>query len=167
MPRVRFATALGPCALAWEGDRVTGFALPGGDAPEPGAPEAWPPGTPDWVRALAGRVQRHLAGELQDFTDVPLADADQPAFARRVYAAARRIPAGTARTYGELAAALGEPPAAARAVGAALGANPWPLLVPCHRVVGAHGRLTGFSAPGGVRTKARLLAIEGHQLLAE
>jgi methylated-DNA-[protein]-cysteine S-methyltransferase len=62
---------------------------------------------------------------------------------------------------------LGEPPGASRAIGALLGANPWPLIVPCHRIVGTKGRLTGFSAAGGVRTKARLLAIEGAQLLAE
>jgi methylated-DNA-[protein]-cysteine S-methyltransferase len=77
------------------------------------------------------------------------------------------VPAGRTCTYGDLAALLGEPPGSSRAIGAALGANPWPLIVPCHRIVGAKDRLTGFSAPGGVRTKARLLAIEGAQLLAE
>ena len=74
---------------------------------------------------------------------------------------------GQTRTYGELAEMLDGPPGASRAIGAALGANPWPLIVPCHRILGAKGRLIGFSAAGGVVTKARLLVIEGAQLLAE
>ena len=70
-------------------------------------------------------------------------------------------------SYGQLAAAIGQPAAAARAVGTALAENPWPLLVPCHRFIGADGRMTGFSAPGGIKTKLRLLALEGAELFAE
>ena len=92
--------------------------------------------------------------------------AGVPDFHRRVYEAARRIGPGHTRTYGELAAELGEP-GAARAVGQALGANPFAVIVPCHRVLAAGGRGGGFSAPGGVDTKLRLLEIErariGHQ----
>ena len=112
-------------------------------------------------------MQRHLTGELQDFTGVPLDYGLVSRFSQRVYEATRTVTAGQTRTYGELAEMLKEPPGASRAIGAVLGANPWSLIVPCHRILGAKGRLTGFSAEGGVRTKARLLAIEGAQLLAE
>lgn len=166
MPRLFFATALGPCGLAWTGSTLTAFYLPGAAAPA-GDPAASPDEAPPWIRDLVARTQRHLAGEPQDFTNVPLELDAVPPFARRVYEAARAVPAGQTRTYGDLARSLGEPPAASRAIGAALGANPWPLIVPCHRIVGARDRLTGFSAAGGVRTKARLLVIEGAQLLAE
>lgn len=167
MPRVLFPTAIGPCSLAWNGADLTAFALPGTDQASSAEPTGLPAATPDWVRELVARVQRHLAGELQDFTGVALDYSRVAPFARRVYEATRKVPAGRTCTYGELAGMLGEPPGASRAIGALLGANPWPLIVPCHRIVGAKGRLTGFSAAGGVRTKARLLALEGAQLLAE
>jgi methylated-DNA-[protein]-cysteine S-methyltransferase len=77
------------------------------------------------------------------------------------------VKAGHTATYGEIAASIGESAAASRAVGTALGANPWPLLIPCHRVVAATGKMTGFSGPGGISTKTRLLAVEGAQLVAE
>jgi methylated-DNA-[protein]-cysteine S-methyltransferase len=83
-----------------------------------------------------------------------------PEFDRLVYAATRRIPRGATRTYGEIAVEIGDPEAA-RAVGAALGRNPFPIVVPCHRVLAADGRPGGFSAHGGVRTKMRMLEIEG------
>ena len=162
MPRINFSTVFGRCALAWEDAGVTGFELPEAEVrtDDLAAP-------PEWIGTLADRVQRHLAGEGQDFSDVRYAFDRVTAFQRRVYRAALAVKAGHTRTYGELAAALELEPGASRAVGHALGANPWPLLVPCHRFVGAGGKMTGFSAPGGVRTKARLLALEGAQLLAE
>lgn len=166
MPRISFPTAIGPCGLAWTGSTLTAFHLPG-DAPAARPADASPDEAPPWIRELVARVQRHLAGELQDFADVPLDLAGVPPFARRVYEATRKVPAGQTRTYGDLATNLGELPTTSRAIGAALGANPWSLIVPCHRIVGAGDRLTGFSAAGGVRTKARLLVIEGAQLLAE
>ena len=76
-----------------------------------------------------------------------------PAFNQRVLRATLEVKSGRTATYGEIAAAIGEAPASSRAVGAALGANHWPLLIPCHRVTGAHGKMTGFSGPGGVQTK--------------
>jgi methylated-DNA-[protein]-cysteine S-methyltransferase len=167
MPCVLFPTAFGPCRLAWNGADLTAFALPGSDQASTAEPAGLPAATPDWVRELVARVQRHLAGEPQDFTSVALDYSMVSPFARRVYEATRKVPAGRTCTYGELAGMLGEPPGTSRAIGALLGANPWPLIVPCHRIVGAKGQLTGFSAAGGVRTKARLLAIEGAQLLAE
>jgi methylated-DNA-[protein]-cysteine S-methyltransferase len=177
MPRLLFATAIGQCGLAWNDTGLTAFALPGRNDADTGeqlaayaGPDeaASPPEEPPaWVRELVSRVQRHLAGEMQDFSGVSLDFSRVPAFPRRVYEATRGVPAGQTRTYGDLAAMLGEPPGASRAIGAALGANPWALIVPCHRIIGAKGRLTGFSSAGGVRTKARLLAIEGAQLLAE
>jgi methylated-DNA-[protein]-cysteine S-methyltransferase len=165
MPCLRFPTLLGPCGLTWNEVGLTAFALPGLDAAGDAAVALGE--APAWVRELVARVQRHLTGDRQDFNAVPLDFSRTPSFARRVYEVARTVPAGRTCTYGDLAALLGEPPGSSRAIGAALGANPWPLIVPCHRIVGAKDRLTGFSAPGGVRTKARLLAIEGAQLLAE
>jgi methylated-DNA-[protein]-cysteine S-methyltransferase len=172
MPSTGFPTALGACRLAWNEAGLTAVALPepGGAEPGPlpdGDPPVAPAAAPDWVRGVVARVQRHLEGQLQDFRSVPLDHRRVPPFAHRVYEAARAVPAGRTRTYGELAADLGQPPGGSRAIGAALAANPWPLIVPCHRIVGARGRLIGFSAAGGVRTKARLLAIEGAQLIAE
>ena len=82
---------------------------------------------------------------------------------RRVYAAVRTLPPGVTRTYGEIARLIAQP-GAAQVVGQAMAANPWPLVVPCHRVVAAGGANGGFSAPGGVDTKLRLLAIEGATL---
>lgn len=164
MPLHRFPTALGPCELHHDGSRVTGFRLPGGtsDRPAAGAEPA-----PEWVRALAERVVRHLAGEPQDFADVPFAWEQVSSFQRAVYQAALHTKAGHTTTYGTLASRIGQPLAASRAVGTALGQNPWPLLVPCHRFIGAGGRMTGFSAPGGIKTKLKLLQLEGAELIAE
>lgn len=162
MPSHTFGTELGPCTIAWEGHEVTGFRLLGSD--EASIPEK---DVPDWIQALIARVQRHLSGEPQDFADVPFAFSQVSDFQRDLYLAALKVKAGQTLSYGGLAKAIGQPPAAARAVGTALGQNPWPLLVPCHRFVGADGAMTGFSAPGGIKTKLRLLAIEGAQLFAE
>jgi len=160
----RFETSMGTCAIAWRGagSEVTELALPGGAAPgqweECLAGAARPP--PAMV-ALSRRIAAHLDGEPQDFGDVAVALAGAGDFALRVYGAIRAIPAGAVRSYGEVAARVGQP-GAARAVGQALGRNPIPLLIPCHRVIGAGGEPCGFSAPGGVATKWRLLAREGY-----
>jgi methylated-DNA-[protein]-cysteine S-methyltransferase len=123
----------------------------------PGIAEAVPP---PLVAAAIDLVVRSLAREDVDLSaiEVDLGAADD--FERSVYAAACAIPRGEVRTYGAIAAALGAP-GAARAVGAALGRNPIPIIVPCHRVVAASGGSGGFSASGGVETKFRILAIEG------
>lgn len=167
----RFPTALGEAAIAWRGDAAEGIAgsqLPaaGGDALRAlmarrfaGAAEAEPPAP---VREAIARVQRLLAGETADhreLLDIRLDDRELPAFEREVLWLTRHIPVGGTRTYGDIAAALGQP-GAARAVGRAEAHNPFAPIVPCHRVMGAGGAPTGFSAPGGVDTKRRLLLIE-------
>lgn len=162
MHRVTFNTALGRCALSWDDAGLTRFQLP------KAVPEADDAGQiTREIALLIERVRAHLKGELQDFSEERYAFHLVPDFARKVYAATLAVKAGRTASYGELAAAMGQPPAVSRAVGTALGANPWPLLIPCHRIVAASGKMTGFSGPGGVNTKVKLLAIEGAQLFAE
>lgn len=164
MPHATFQTPLGTCVIAWSDAGLTRFLLPDPERPAGGHTEAVPP---PWVAQIVERVQRHLAGERQDFADVRYDFARVPEFVRSVLRATLEVKAGCTVSYGEIAATLGLPPGASRAVGAALGDNPWPLLIPCHRVVSATGKMTGFSGPGGVATKVRLLALEGAQLVAE
>lgn len=160
----RFDTPLGRCGIAWSGRGVARVQLP--DTGERRAVErleragavAGEPPPP--IEEAIRDITRHLGGEPQDFSAVMLDLSGIADFRRRVYAAARTVPAGRTATYGEIAALLGEP-AEARAVGQALGANPTPLIVPCHRIVASSGRIGGFSAPGGSLTKTRLLALEG------
>jgi methylated-DNA-[protein]-cysteine S-methyltransferase len=165
MNRLSIQTALGTCTLLWEGDRVTGFRLP--DARERDADAASAAPAPAWVLALARRIEAHMAGEMQDFADVPFDWERVGEFQREVYRVALGVKPGVTWSYGQVANALGLPPGGARSVGTALGQNPWPLLVPCHRFIGADGKMTGFSAPGGIKTKLKLLALEGAQLFAE
>lgn len=164
-----FETAIGTCAVAWTDRGLVWVQLPEAsvDATRrratlrtPDAREVKPKGQ---VRRAIARMQAHLAGELDALTDLALDDAHLPAFHRRVYAALRDVGPGHTVGYGELAALAGSP-AAARAVGQAVGKNPFPLIVPCHRVLGAGGRPGGFSAHGGVETKRRMLEIEGVRL---
>jgi methylated-DNA-[protein]-cysteine S-methyltransferase len=131
------------------------------------APEARPVGSD--LSPLARRVQAHFEGQSQDFRDVPLATEGLTPFASRVYRAAQDVPSGSVTSYGQLALALGSP-GSTRAVGTALGKNPFLLVVPCHRVLAAGhglgglstpGALGGFSAPGGLATKSLMLAAEG------
>jgi len=161
MPRASFPTAFGVCALSWGDTGLTGFELP--EAPARDEDQTPPPE----IARLIARVQLHLGGTLQDFSGLPYDFGRVPEFAREVYRATLAVKAGRTASYGTLAAVLGHPPAVSRAVGSALGANPWPLLVPCHRIVAADGKMTGFSGPGGIRTKLRLLALEGAELFAE
>lgn len=174
MPHTLFPTAFGTCALAWNGNVLLAFQLPEDDvelterqiAARAKTKAATEP-RPDWVRRLVERVQQHLEGRLQDFTDTPLDWPRVSEFQRAVYLQAQAIKPGFKRSYGEIARSLALGPEAARAVGVALASNPWPLVVPCHRVVSADNKMTGFSAPGGVRTKTRLLTLEGAELLSE
>ncbi|KUK46446.1 MAG: Methylated-DNA--protein-cysteine methyltransferase [Anaerolinea thermophila] len=108
------------------------------------------------------QINAYLRGKLTVFT-IPLDWSNISSFARRVYEATMQIPFGEVRTYGEIAAVIGQA-GAARAVGGALRANPFVLLVPCHRVVGGNRHLHGFSAPGGLATKSWLLRHEGHSI---
>jgi methylated-DNA-[protein]-cysteine S-methyltransferase len=110
-------------------------------------------------RAIEG-MRAVLAGEADDLLDIPVDEREFDDFRRAVYGATRRIEPGSTLTYGDIARAIDRPDAA-RDVGVALGRNPTPIIVPCHRVVAASGALTGFSAPGGVDTKRRMLALEG------
>jgi len=160
-----FDTPVGACALLWGGDGLTGVLLPEAtDAAtrsraqrRSGGAVGAPP--PPALHAVIERLRGVLDGGRDDLADIALDLRPIPPFHRRVYAVARTILPGTTRTYGEVAALLGEPQAA-RAVGQALGANPFPIIVPCHRVLAAGARPGGFSAPGGTRTKLRLLEIE-------
>lgn len=115
------------------------------------------------IQRVIDAVVALLRGERTDLAFVPLDLNGLPEFHQRVYEVARTIPAGATMTYGEVATRLGDS-GCARAVGQALGRNPIPVIVPCHRVLAAGGRSGGFSAPGGRATKLNLLAIEGAQL---
>lgn len=160
-----FDTALGECAVAWGAGGVIAVQLPEGDAERtrerllrhhPDAVEQVPKGA---VAEAIAAMQTLLDGEPVDLGDIALDMTRLPAFARAVYEVARTIPPGETLTYGEVATRLGAR-GEARAVGQALGRNPFPIVVPCHRVVAAGGRAGGFSAHGGVATKLRLLDIE-------
>ena len=177
MPRASgfslFATAIGSCGIAWgERGRIVGVQLPETDAEGtrarmrrrfPDAPEGAAP--PD-VEALMTRIRGLLEGHRDTLLDVPLDMTDVPAFNQRVYEIVRAIPPGRTLTYGEVAQRLGDP-GAARAVGQALGHNPFAPVVPCHRVLAAGTGPGGFSAEGGVATKLRMLQIERAQLGSE
>jgi methylated-DNA-[protein]-cysteine S-methyltransferase len=166
-----FDTAIGTCAIAWSDRGVTSVWLPEPTDHQtrtrvtrrfPDSIESPPP--PFVSHAIEGIVAL-LAGEARDLTDIELDFGDAvPEFHRRVYDVTRTIKAGTTLSYGEVAARVGEPDAA-RAVGQALGRNPIPIIVPCHRVLAARGGTGGFSAPGGTATKLQMLAIEGARLL--
>ena len=112
------------------------------------------------MAAAIERMAAMLAGAPDDLASIPLDMGAVPEFHRRVYDAARAIPPGRTRSYGEVAELIGER-GAAQAVGQALGRNPFPIVVPCHRVLAADGSLRGFSAPGGTDTKRRMLELEG------
>jgi len=160
-----FDTPIGRCGVAWSEAGFTDLLLPGADpsrtraALRRRAPQSAEMPPPPEVHAAIDAVRALLAGHARDLADIVLDLGRVPAFHRRVYEAARRLGPGQTCTYGELAEAIGEP-AAARAVGQALGANPCAVIVPCHRVLATRGASGGFSAPGGVATKLRLLEIE-------
>jgi methylated-DNA-[protein]-cysteine S-methyltransferase len=160
-----FDTPIGTCGVAWTDRGVVGVQLPEPDPNRvrarlrrrfPGAGELAPP--PELCEAVE-HIAALLRGEPGDLTRVPLDMERVPLFARRVYDVARTIPAGETLSYGQIATRLGEP-RLAREVGQALARNPFPIIVPCHRVLAAGGKLGGFSARGGVATKQRLLSIE-------
>lgn len=160
-----FDTGIGRCGIVWRSCLVVSTALPGADDIAtvrhlirrfPGAVEA----DADGVAAEAiDLVRRLLVGEAVDLSTIPVDLDGCPDFEQRIYALLREVPTGSTITYGELAARAGAP-GAARAVGMAMGRNPVPIIVPCHRVLASSGRSGGFSAPGGVTTKFRILQIE-------
>ena len=161
-----FDTVIGPCGIAWGERGVAGVQLPEAGESEtrarmlhrfPAAGEASPP--PEVEQAVE-RIVALLRGDATDLSSIPLDMESVPEFHRRVYEAACIIPPGQTLSYGDIAKRLGAP-GAARAVGQALGRNPFPIVVPCHRVLAAGGKIGGFSAQGGIVTKRRMLAIEG------
>ncbi len=155
-----FETALGRCGVRWTAAGIVGVLLPSRALDEARAADA--SDVTPFVRTAIDGMTAVLAGAALDLRDVPLDQDDIDPFRRSVYAATREIAPGTTRSYGEIARAMGlQPPDGARDVGAALARNPTPIIVPCHRVVAANGALHGFSAPGGLATKRRMLELEG------
>ncbi len=161
-----FETPIGACAIVWTARGIAGLQLPESTAEATrarvrrrwrGATELAP--TPGVQRAI-DRVLALLSGETVDLAAIPLDLEGAPAFHRQVYDVARTISPGQTLTYGDIAKRLGVPHEA-REVGQALGRNPIAIIVPCHRVLGADGKMGGFSANGGVATKRRMLEIEG------
>jgi methylated-DNA-[protein]-cysteine S-methyltransferase len=161
-----FETAIGRCGIAWGARGLVGIQLPESDDAStrrrlvrrfPDAHEGPPPPS---VQQILEDIVTLLHGESTDLTSVDLDMTEVPPFNRRVYEVARTIPPGSTLTYGEIATRLGDR-SLARDVGQALGQNPFAIVVPCHRVVAAGGKTGGFSARGGVKTKLRMLAIEG------
>jgi methylated-DNA-[protein]-cysteine S-methyltransferase len=165
-----FETGIGTCGVAWGVNGVVGLVLPESSRPVaadrlarmgPDLVEAAPP-FPAAIDRLIRDVRRLLDGARIDLGTVTIDLSRVPEFDRRVYEVARGIPPGQTLTYGDVATRLGDA-GLARAVGQALGRNPFPIVVPCHRVVAAGGEIGGFSAAGGAATKRRMLAIESAQ----
>jgi methylated-DNA-[protein]-cysteine S-methyltransferase len=161
-----FDTSLGRCGIAWADRGIVAVQLPQPDETQTrvrlkqryaSAVEARPPA---FVQAAIDRIKALMHGEKVDLTQVDLDLTDVPDFNRNVYAIARQIPAGQTLTYGDIAKRLGGVELS-RDVGRAMGQNPCPVIVPCHRVLAAGGKPGGFSANGGVETKLKMLAIEG------
>lgn len=162
-----FETVAGFAAIGWNGKGVTAFRLPADTARDaeqalfrhmPRSRSAAPPAA---IAAVIGDARRYFAGTRVDFAGVAIDLGEQSPFFARVYAAVRGLGWGETATYGAIARMLDAGPESARAVGQAMAANPVPLIIPCHRVTAANGRIGGFSAPGGSLSKARMLAIEG------
>ena len=165
-----FETVAGFCGIGWSHVGVCGFRLPGDGAEATqrqllrrlsDAVTAPPPRA---VLQVVDAAQRYFAGEVIDFSDVPVDLDGQPDFFQNIYAELRRVGWGRTTTYGALAKTLGAGPQAARDVGQAMARNPVPLIIPCHRVLAAGGKVGGFSAPGGSGAKVRMLELEGVSL---
>lgn len=162
----KFATPIGACAIAWGPSGILGVQLPGASElgalarlqkRYPFAEEAEP--LPEIAHIIV-RIAAFLDGVRDDFSDLPYDFGQVTEFEAAVYRETLAIPAGETSTYGAIAVKLGDL-GHSRAVGQALGHNPWPIVIPCHRVTGADGKMGGFSAPGGRETKLKLLEIEG------
>ncbi len=167
-----FDTAIGWAGLAWGDLGLVGVQLPESDPATARQsflrrfPEAAETPVPPHLDKTVEDIRALLRGEKPDLLDAPIDASRTPDFHARVYAIARAIPPGQTLTYGEIAVRLGDK-LLAREVGQALGKNPWPIVVPCHRITAAGGKPGGFSARGGVNTKLKLLAIEGAAAAAQ
>ena len=165
-----FETANGHAAIAWNAAGISALRLPA-SAPDvaersllrrlPSAVRTAPPA--DVAETIAA-AQRYFEGEETDFSDVPIDLGEQEPLFAQIYATVRQLGWGQTTTYGAVAKALGAGPEVARDVGRAMAMNPIPLIIPCHRVLAAGGKVGGFSAPGGADSKAKMLAIEGLDL---
>lgn len=160
-----FETPIGPCGIAWHADKIVGVEI--GDADEnetryrlknrfSNTEDETPP---PFVTEAIVKVRILLEGGDPDFSATPLALDSVPDLNRRVYEVLLELKAGETITYGAIARRLGDV-SLSQAVGYALGKNPFPIIVPCHRVLGSNGKVGGFSAAGGTATKLRLLNIE-------
>jgi len=154
-------TALGPMAIGWTDAGISRVLLPGDTPNEMRARLAKAGGIEDadGQPEIAARILAYAEGTNDNFADVELDLSRVPEVNRRIYEHIRELAWGETTTYGAIARWLGDV-ALSRAVGAAMGANPIPLIVPCHRVLAADGRTGGFSSPGGVRAKMEMLALE-------
>ncbi len=161
-----FETPIGLCGLCWSPLGLRGLVLPESTEAAtrerlrrraPGAVETPPSGD---IARLVHAIRAHLSGEPDDLAWAPVDHDGAPDLHLRIWPQVRAIPPGETRTYGEVAATLGDK-RLAQAVGQAMGRNPTPIVVPCHRVLAAGGKAGGFSAPGGLSTKFRILQIEG------
>lgn len=165
-----FETAAGFCSIAWNGVGIASFRLPTTSADAAGRlllrrlPKATPAAPPPQVAEAVEAAQRYFTGQQMDFSRYALDLGAQEPFFGRVYDRVRRLRWGETTTYGAVAKELGAEPQAARDVGEAMAKNPIPLIIPCHRVLAAGGKVGGFSAPGGSGAKARMLALEGVSL---
>ena len=164
METMVFDTALGAFGIGWTDAGVARLQLPGTDRAallerinRNGAQAGEPTRV---IEAVINQIEDYAAGEAVDFSAVPLDLEKVPEFNRRAYALLLQVGWGETTTYGALARQLGDV-ALSRAVGAAMGANPIPLIIPCHRVLASDGKAGGFSAPGGAESKLRMLALEG------
>jgi len=162
-------TAFGPVGLAWRERGLVRLQLPDIDDVRTlqhltrylDGVESDPP---DWLEPTVARLQQYFAGEKVDLSDTPLDLKDKPEFLRRLYQEMLKLGWGETVTYGGLAERVGMPLGAAQSVGQAMGRNPVPIIIPCHRVLASGNMMGGFSAPGGTQTKLKLLELEGIRL---
>lgn len=160
-----FSTALGDCGIAWSDDEVIATHLPDTTSSATASymrerAKAVPGDPPKAISIAIQAITALLTGERVDLSFIACDFSRVDEFASKVYKITRKIPFGETLTYGDIASQLGDK-ALSRQVGQMLGRNPFPIIVPCHRVIGVKGKLTGFSAPGGTETKLKMLEIEG------
>lgn len=149
-----FLSKIGVCGIEWNQRGIERVVI------RPKKSKGSSTNPPAYVMDAARRIANYLAGKGDDLSGIKIDLSRSTSFARKVYAVLRKIPAGTVVTYGELAKKVGSPQAA-RAVGRAMATNPLPLIIPCHRVIASDGSMCGFSSPGGLNLKKKLLANEG------